>query len=449
MLYLRKPFYLTVICLAVLSGLGIWLPLLYKVAIWAIIAFCLIVILDAADLLVVRLKGQREMSAKVDLGEKNKVKVSFNVLRGRVKKCYLIEEYPTEFLRNFETLKFDILSDRSTDFINSYVAEFSFFPTKRGRYELGRSLVYISNFGILERRLTLVEKGETVDVYPSFSHLREKEQQVRSLQTMQLGMHHRQLPANQTEFRDIREYVPGDDIRTINWKATARTQKPMVNEYEDERSQYVINIIDCGLTMHRTFSGLTLQDHAINTSLLVSYSALETEDDCVGVGSFGPDGVSYLPPRSGKSQLASIMHHLYDLTTSYGKSDIESLCMHIDRSVKRRSLIILYTDYSNVAALNRELPFLKRISSRHCLLVVICKDNELEDMSEEVMPSADSKASLGKYIQKSLASDMVIQKQLIYDSLTQNGIHCLNVSPSDISFSVLQKYIELKARRAW
>jgi uncharacterized protein (DUF58 family) len=247
----------------------------------------------------------------------------------------------------------------------------------------------------------------------------------------------------------------------------------MVNEYEDERSQHVINVIDCGTAMQRTFNSLSLQDHAVNASLLVSYSALERESDCVGVCSYGPKGISFLPPRAGKQQFNSIMQQLYALDTEYGESDIEQLCLMIDRNVKRRSLIFLYTEIPTISVLERQLQFFKRISSRNCLVIVNCLDRELEDMAESRKgldesrftqfdePKRRTSFSLmnlrTKYIgrthsicvESTLAKDMVNQKQLIADTLQQNGIYCLSIHPEALSFGILSKYIELKAKRAW
>ena len=244
--------------------------------------------------------------------------------------------------------------------------------------------------------------------------------------------------------RDIREYVTGDDIRTVNWKASARTGHIMVNEYEDERSQHVINVIDCGTAMQRTFNSLSLQDHAVNASLLVSYSALERESDCVGVCSYGPKGISFLPPRAGKQQFNSIMQQLYALDTEYGESDIEQLCLMIDRNVKRRSLIFLYTEIPTISVLERQLPFFKRISTRNCLVIVNCLDRELEGMAERYIEGKQKGRTHSLCVESTLAKDMVNQKQLIADTLQQNGIYCLSIHPESLSFGILSKYIELK-----
>ena len=356
-MFLKKLFFIILFAIAAVSAFGVKFDALYGIA---LVLLCLFVVASLADivlLLLLRIDGGREIVSKLDLGEENVYSISFKIRKGWIMSAYVIDEIPSEFhQKENEKIKMES-EDRIT-----FNSQLSIFNCKRGHFLLGRSLVYASCLGLLERRIILQPEGQEVDVYPAFSRLREKDEQVRSRQTISTGNHKRQLPANKTEFRDIREYVTGDDIRTINWKATARTGHTMVNEYEDERSQHVINVIDCGTAMQRTFNSLSLQDHAINASLLVSYSALERESDCVGVCSYGPKGISFLPPRAGKQQFNSIMQQLYALDTEYGESDIEQLCLMIDRNVKRRSLIFLYTEIPTISVLERQLQFFKRIS---------------------------------------------------------------------------------------
>lgn len=442
-MFLKNRFFIILFSIAAISALGILVDVLYGVAIAALCLFAIVSIADAVMLMTLRLEGERSIASKLDLGEENIISFNVKIKRGRLRGAYVIDEIPTEFLT--DTDRHDMEKDRDGD----YGCHYAITPSCRGHFELGRTLVFASFLGLLERRIVLVNSGKKVDVYPAFSRLREKDEQVRSKQILSTGSHKRQLPANQTEFRDIREYVVGDDIRTINWKATARTGNTMVNEYEDERSQHIVNVIDCGSAMQRTFHALSLQDHAINASLLVSYSALEKESDCVGVCSYGPKGISFLPPRAGKVQFKSIMQQLYALGTEYGESDIEQLCLMLDRNVKRRSLVFLYTEIPTMSALERQLQFFKRISTRNCLVVVNCLDKELESVSERHFEGKTQRKYHSQCVERTLAKDMVNQKQLIADTLQQNGIYCLSIYPEALSFGVLKKYLELKEKRAW
>lgn len=443
-MFLKKRFFIILFAIAAISAFGVVVNALYGVAIALLCLFVVASVADIVMLLLLRIEGGRVIASKLDLGEANDYSVSFKIMRGWIVSACLIDELPTEFIK--------MQGDR-LPFSNKEKPSFNcqtfIMPSCRGHFLLGRSLVFASCLGLLERRIILQTEGQTVDVYPAFSRLREKDEQVRSRQTYSTGNHKRQVPANKTEFRDIREYVTGDDIRTVNWKASARTGHIMVNEYEDERSQHVINVIDCGTAMQRTFNSLSLQDHAINASLLVSYSALERESDCVGVCSYGPKGISFLPPRAGKAQFNSIMQQLYALDTEYGESDTEQLCLMIDRNVKRRSLIFLYTEIPTISVLERQLQFFKRISTRNCLVIVNCLDRELEGMAERHIEGKQKGRTHSLCVESTLAKDMVNQKQLIADTLQQNGIYCLSIHPESLSFGILSKYIELKAKRAW
>lgn len=453
-MFLRSRFFITLFAIAALAVLGLWLPLFYKLALLAVVVFCVACFVDMVVLTMTRVTGDRRVSQKLDLGEKNRVTIRLTVEKGRMKHCYAIDEMPMELRSETEHLEFCHDDD------GSLIAKYSVFPVRRGAYKLGRVLVFGSFLGFVERRFVLVEKGRGVDVYPAFSRLREKEQQARSLQVAEYGSHKRQIPANQTEFQDIREYVPGDDIRTVNWKATARAGRTMVNNYEDERSQHIYNIIDCGRTMHRTFGGVTLQDYAINASLLLSYTALHTEGDNVGLFSYGSTGIDYLPSRSGEVQLNNILKQLYSLETEYGEGDLEELCLILDRKVQRRSLVCLYTDYTTLTALERQICFLQRISRRHCLVVVMFLDRELENLSERKNWVSDGfegvnghngngKTEVSDFVERSLAKDLLQQKLSIVDRLQQNGIQCVLTYPENLSFSIVRKYMELKAKRAW
>lgn len=453
-MFLRNQFFIILFAIAAVSVVGVWITPLYYAALAGVAAVVVATVVDAAVLLFTKVRGERIISQKLDLGENNRVGIAMEVLRGSIRKCYAVDEMPQYLRCETEQLTLQRQEGRA------YEGQYNLFPVRRGAYELGRLLVFGRFLGMLERRFVIVKKGERVDVYPAFSRLREKEQQVRSMQVEAYGTHRRQVPANQTDFMDIREYVPGDDIRTINWKATARAGRTMVNNYEDERSQHIYNIIDCGRGMHRTFGGLTLQDYAINASLLLSYTALHSEGDNVGFFSYGPKGIEYLPSRSGDIQLNNIMKHLYGMETEYGEGDLEELTLVLGRKVQRRSLVCLYTDYSTMRALERQMDFLKRISKRHCLVVVMFIDKELESLSEAVYepsaPISNTKSQTNKYktsssdyVKRSLAKDLSMQKLSIVDRLQQNGIQCVLTYPESLSFNIVRKYIDLKARRAW
>lgn len=429
-MFLRNRFLISAFFLALIAVIGVWLPAFYQLArvgVWVLLSATII---DFLLLLFAKIEGKRVISTHLDLGEMNFVKAEMKVKRGWIMACDIIDELPSSFQMPAESMKAK----------GSFDCEYTITPTTRGAYSLGNLYAFIRVIGLLERRVTIEKKGREVKVFPAFSRLREKDRQIRSQQIVSLGSHKLQSPSNQTEFRDIREYVVGDDIRTVNWMATARTAKVMVNNYEDERSQHVLNVIDCGRNMHRTFNNLTLQDYAINASLLLSYTALSVEGDCVGLSTYGPSGLRLLPAKSGEKQLHAIMNELYSLETQYGEGDMEELCLVLDRKVLRRSLLILYTDFATLESMERQLPFLKRISRRHTLVVVNFIDRDLENVSERVSGTDKD------IIERSIASDLILQQNLIADNLKRHGIHCITTYPELLSYNVVGKYLELRKR---
>lgn len=441
-MFLKKRFFIILFSIAALAAFGVLMAIFYKIALVGLCIFVGATIADMVMLIRLRIEGGRDIASKLDLGEENSIKFDMKVTRGILKSGYIIDEIPSEFITEAEI--HEVKKSR-----DGFACSYQFFPSRRGNFNLGRTLLFASVLGLLERRIVLTDKGQEVDVYPAFTRLREKEEQVRSKQVLSTGSHKRQLPSNQTEFRDIREYVVGDDIRTINWKATARAGRTMVNNYEEERSQHIFNIIDCGRTMHRTFNSLTLQDYSINASLLLSYTALGSEGDCVGLVTYGPMGIKFLPPRSGDKQLKTITQQLYALQTQYGEGDIEEMCLLLDRKVARRSLVILYTDYATVTAMQRQLPFLSRIARRHRLVVVNFIDHELHQIYSNNQTTIHQDSQTTNYTERSIATDLIHQKHLIADKLQQSGINCVMIRPEDLSFSIVRKYLELKSRGAW
>lgn len=446
-MFFRTPFYISAFAIVVIATIGVWFTPFYTLALIATVAFIATVIADALILFFTKAEGTRLCSSKLDLGEQNIIRVAVRMSVKYITGCYLIDEMPIQLQQDLDTIPTQ--KSEGEDGSVSFTTTYTIYPTQRGCYPLGRLLAFIRFLGLVERRITLEPAGRTIDVYPAFSRLREKEQHARSLQSISNGSHKRQQPNNQTEFQDIREYVVGDDIRTINWKATARAGKTMVNNYEEERSQHIFNIIDCGRTMHRTFNSLTLQDYSINASLLLSYTALGSEGDCVGLVTYGPMGIKFLPPRSGDKQLKTITQQLYALQTQYGEGDIEEMCLLLDRKVARRSLVILYTDYATVTAMQRQLPFLSRIARRHRLVVVNFIDHELHQIYSNNQTTIHQDSQTTNYTERSIATDLIHQKLLIADKLQQSGINCVMIRPEDLSFSIVRKYLELKSRGAW
>jgi uncharacterized protein (DUF58 family) len=242
------------------------------------------------------------------------------------------------------------------------------------------------------------------------------------------------------EFEHIKEYVEGDDYRTINWKATARKNELMVNLYQDEKSQNVYSLIDKGRMMQMPFEGLSLLDYAINAALVLSNIAIR-KDDKAGMLTFEKSFDGFLPASRRKNQMHLILNFLYNQSTTFGETDYSNLYVQLKHRVKRRSLLLLYTNFESVHSLERQLYYFQKLAKTHLLVVIFFENTELE-----VLVNTKPKDTLGIY-QKVIAEQFVFEKIQIVKTLHQHGIQTILTKPQELSVSVINKYIELKARQ--
>ena len=242
------------------------------------------------------------------------------------------------------------------------------------------------------------------------------------------------------EFEQIKEYVPGDDYRTINWQATARRNSLMINTFMDERSQQVICIIDKGRNMKMPFGGMTLLDYAINASLVVSNIVLLKQDKA-GLLTYGKTIDQYVGPDKRSGHISILLETLYRQQTNFLDSNTEALYAAIRQRIKQRSLLILFTNFESMYGLQRQIPYLKKIASYHALLVVFFENTELINMQNK------SAATLEEVYTKVIANKFSFEKRQMIKELQNAGIMALLTAPQKLTANVINKYIEIKARQ--
>ncbi|MDP9078195.1 MAG: DUF58 domain-containing protein [Bacteroidota bacterium] len=313
-------------------------------------------------------------------------------------------------------------------------------PTRRGEYEFGYIRVYaMSSIGLIRRRYNF-SQGETLPVYPSFLQMRKYELMAISNNLSEIGIKKIRRLGHSMEFEQVKEYVPGDDYRTINWKATARKGALMTNSYIDEKSQQVYCVIDKSRAMKMPFDGLSLLDYAINASLVLSNVALLKEDKA-GLITVAEKIGAVVPADRRPTQINKILEVLYKEKTRYLETNMELLYATIRSVIKQRSLVVFFTNYESMSALQRQLPFLKRIAKFHLLLVVFFENTELKKVSEQ--PADDVE---GIYI-KTIAEKFAYDKKLIAKELLKYNIQSILTTPQNLTINTVNRYLELKARQ--
>jgi uncharacterized protein (DUF58 family) len=243
------------------------------------------------------------------------------------------------------------------------------------------------------------------------------------------------------EFEQIKDYVTGDDIRNVNWKATARKGVLMVNNYTDEKSQQVYCVIDKGRLMKMPFGGLTFLDYAINSTLVMSNICLQKQDR-IGVITFANKMGAIVAADRKPIQRENILQVLYKQQTAFLESDFELLYMQVRNKIRQRSLLILYTNFESLNGLRRQMNYLRSIARHHLLLVVFFENTELSKLSH-----AEAFNIEDVYV-KTIADKFVFEKKLIVKELLKYGILSILTSPENLTVNTVNKYLELKTRQA-
>ena len=318
---------------------------------------------------------------------------------------------------------------------------YSIRPVERGEYEFGRIILYVKSLlGLLKRRYN-TEASMTVAVFPSFMQMRKYELLSQTTIQTEQGSKRMRKMGHSMEFEQIKEYVRGDDIRTINWKATARRASLMVNNYTDEKSQQVYCIIDKGRLMKMPFNGLTLLDYAINSSLVLTGVCLHKQDR-VGMLTFSNKMGTLLAADRKPVQRENVLQLLYNQQTAFLESDYEMLYMQIRNRIKHRSLLVLFTNFESLSGLHRQLNYLRSIAKHHLLMVVFFENTELHQLSQ-----LDARNIEEVYI-KTIAEKFEFEKRLIVKELKKHGILAILTPPEQLTINTINKYLELKARQA-
>jgi len=314
-------------------------------------------------------------------------------------------------------------------------------PTRRGDYGFGALLLYArSPLGLVERRYRFA-LDRTVPVFPSFLQMRRFQLLAIGSRLTEAGVKRVRRVGHSMEFDQVRDYVAGDDVRTINWKATARSAHLMVNGYTEEKSQQVYCLIDKGRAMRMPFDGLSLLDHAINATVALSHVALIRQDKA-GVLTFSEEIGRFLPASRRAAQMGARLEALHAQKTRYLESDYERLYAFVRRHITQRSLLLLFTNFESVDALHRQLPELRRLAAAHLLIVVFFENDLL------TARAAEPAATVEDVYRQTVAARFVAEKRLIVRELQRYGIRSLLTPPAGLGVAVVNRYLELKARQA-
>lgn len=377
--------------------------------------------------------AERILPEKLSNGDENYAEITIRNDYPFTIKSKVIDELPFQFQnRNF-------LIEREVESKKDKTFEYSLHPKDRGEYHFGSLNVFASSpIGLVSRRFTF-QKNAMLPSYPSFIHLRKYELIALQNEFLLGGMKKIRKLGHTMEFEQIKEYVPGDDVRTINWKATSKRNQLMVNQYQDERAQRVYILIDKGRTMQMPFNGLSLLDYSINATMALSHIILK-KSDRVGMLSFSKKTENKVLADNKAVQLKKISEALYNLETNFEESDFGRLYQDIRFHVRQRSLLLLFSNFETLDAVNRQMKYLRGLAKNHLLVVVFFKNAELQSLID-----VDT-SKMQEVYDQIIAEKLEYEKKLIIQELRKYGIHSIYTLPENLNIEVINKYLEIKAR---
>ena len=380
-----------------------------------------------------QITAQRLLPEKFSNSDVNELMVSIHNKYGFGVTVTIIDEIPVQFQKRDFTKTVQIPAKS----IQEYV--YNLRPVERGEYIYGHLNIYVSSrIGLAKRRYRF-EKDQMVKVYPSFIQMKKYSFLALDNRLTMYGMKKIRRIGHTMEFEQIKDYVIGDDVRTINWKATAKRASLMVNQFQDEKSQPIYTIIDASRAMKMPFKGLTLLDYAINSTLAFSNIALKKKDK-VGLLTFAETIKNHVPASSKKTHLNTILEVLYNINTKFLDNDYGTLYAQIKRKVTQRSLLLLYTNFEHISALERQLIYLKALSRKHVLVVIFFQNTELDELLDTQTDD------LAEVYHKTIAQKADYDKKVMVKTLKKYGIQTILTKPEDLTVNTINKYLEIKAK---
>ncbi len=434
-IYLTRRFFAVMAGLILLFVGGFFTPVLFVLARALTIVLLLLLMADASMLFGQRkpLELERRLPKVFSLSDPNSVYIEVENLLPFDVRLELIDELPVQFQKR------DFLLQTHLAKAERKKLSYQLLPLERGHYEFGALHAFISGpLGLIQRRFSL-EEPAALPVYPSIIQMKRYAFLAFDRSGMSAGIRKVRRIGHSYEFDQIKEYVKGDDYRHINWKATGRRHRLMVNQYQEERSQPIYCVIDKSRIMHMPFEGLSLLDYAINASLALLNIVL-LKHDKAGLITFSDKLGDIVPADKKPGQLSLILQALYRQKHRSVESNFELLYQTTRMFVRHRSLLILFTNFESHHALDRVLPILRRINARHLLLLVFFENTEVDELAMRPVEDVE-----GIYTRVH-AQHLIHGKFEMVQKLRNYGIQALLTKPADLSVGVINKYLELKAR---
>ncbi|MCP5098639.1 MAG: DUF58 domain-containing protein [Chloroflexi bacterium] len=434
-MYLTKRGTAVILTVALLIAAGTWVPSLQWAAVGYLLVLLILFTLDwrQAGSIEQRFEIKRISDNKLSLGADNAIRLNIRN-RGRRPANISVRDEPPDAFKISQRILTAEIAPRAT-----WEGVYHVHPLRRGDYEFGNLNVrWRTPLGFLMRQ-GMVPMAAAVKVYPNLLDVRRYDLLLQRNRLQELGLRHTRQFGQGTEFERLREYLPDDEYRRIDWKATARRLRPITVEFQTERSQNVVALLDVGRMMQSPVDQMAKLDYVINAVLLLGYVATG-KGDKVGMMTFADEVVHYLNPRQGRGQFYRMLELLYAVEPQPVEPDFRRALSYLAAKQRKRSLIVIFTDLSGGVSMDSLVAHVSVLAKRSLPLVVTISDPDIVAAANQ-----QPNDSLTAY-QQTAASQLLDARQVTLDRLRRQGVLTLDVPANQLSIAVINRYLALKAK---
>jgi len=376
---------------------------------------------------------ERVTEPQLSIGVPNRIELRVRNPYDRELRATLRDEAPAAF--DVDRRRLELLVPASGEATATYTAR----PRHRGTFELGDVHLRLRGPLDLVERQGRVPAAAQARVYPDLHEVRRYELTLRRGLAYDAGQRRARIAGGGGVFERLREHQPDDDPRSISWTATARRGHPISVEYETERQQRVLILLDAGRMMSSTVGGLTKLDHAVNTALMLAYVASAKGDE-VGLLGFADDIRSYVVPRRGRAQFLRITEELRRIEVTTTEADHRAAFEFLRARAARRALAVLFTDLVSEDASRSLVAAVTRLAGNNIVLCCLLADPHLAEVATRL---PDSTTALYERV---IAQEVIDARSKALATLRQRGVHIVDVPAERLTVSTIQRYLELKKR---
>lgn len=377
---------------------------------------------------------RRILPEHLSLGTMNQVGWEIRNFASSLVKFELTEDLPEAIERETSAVTGAILPQASAEL------HYGVRPTCRGLYEFGDIFLrWQTPLGLLLRQKRIRTRN-AVKVYPNVANLTRYELAAQRHRMTDIGLMPVRLRGRGSMFESLRDYVPGDDLADMAWKASARHGRLITRNYETERSQNVLVVLDCGRLMVPQVGQLSRLDYAINASLLLSYVAMK-QGDYIGLVAFSDHIEAYVPPVKGRAAIRRMNEALYRLEARPREPNYEQVCKFLALRHRKRSLIVILTDVIDKNASSMLLAYGARFARFHLPLCVTLRNLQVEGLA------AAAPQEVSDCFTKTVALQMLTRRAEALARMRQSGIDVLDVDPRQLTPQLLNRYLLLKSHK--